>query len=341
MDTGKPYLLKRLALTLLLLMVITGGCGTRKLDAISQTLTPMTASVRGTATARAEDMGGGDTLETAIVVATQRAQEIYATQTVQAALNEPARLATITAMAPVVAELPLYGLDISDGYVAWMHNPAIIELTGYMTNGYANDYPLVTAADFVLAADIKMDTIGSMSGCGFMIRSNGDQDEPDQYSVLITRVATGYMAFMATADGNLANFQYFFPKDKDKSFNWQNNETNRLAVVAQGNILDLYTNGHLVAEIDTTAPPPGIVPTLPQVTLPPGATAEQLADYNNLYAQYDATIAMINSQIVEAEHNFAAGHPVYTDGMLGMVAFNQSGHMICQYENAWLFILNP
>jgi hypothetical protein len=340
MNKGKMTFIKGIVLACLLLLGGTSGCGAAQLDPISQTLTPLSASVRGTATARAGSGGVEDALQTAIAVATQRSQVVYATQTANAALNEPARLATVTAMAPVVAELPRYSIDISDGYVAWMHNPVTINLQGYMTNGYKNDYPLITAADFVIAADIKMDSIGSMSGCGFMFRSNGDPKEPDQYSVLITRVATGYLAFMATAKGNIANFSYYFPKSVDKSFNWFNNETNRLAVVARGDLIDMYTNGHLIAEVDTTLPPPNQVPSLPTIQLPPGATAQQQQDFQNMNAQYDDAFKMINSQLAKARSNFLAGHAVYSDGMLGFIAFNQSGTMTCTFENAWLFILN-
>lgn len=340
MEKGNRARFAWIPLTCLLLMGVIYGCAEKR-DPFGKVLTRMNVSLRETVTARAGSNSAEDALQTAVAVATQRGGEIHATQTANAALNETSHLATVTAMAPVMAELPRYGVDISDGYVAWIHNPAKIELQGYMTNGYANDYPLISAADFVIAADIRMDSVGSMSGCGFMFRSNGDQDEPDQYSVLITRVASGYMAFMATADGDIANFNYFFPKSVDKSFSWFNNETNRLAVVARGKLIDMYTNGHLIAEVDTTQPPPNRVASLPEVEIPPEATNEQLQDYQNLHDQYDASIATINMQLAYARANFSKERSIYTDGLLGFVAFNESGKMSCSYDNAWLFILNP
>jgi len=339
-EKQKRISLARLVLTCLLVLGGPYAC-TGKPDPFAGTLTPMSALLRETVTARAGGSSVEDTLKTAIVVATQRGEVIHATQTANAALNEPSRLATATAIAPVVAELPRYGLDISNGYVAWLHKPVTIDLQGYMTNGYANDYLLIPAGDFVLAADISMDSIGSLSGCGFMFRSNGDSKEPDQYSVLITRAATGYLAFMATSKGNIANFSYYFPRSVDKSFNWFNNQPNRLAVVARGNLIDMYTNGHLIAEVDITQPPPIEVPRMPSMELPPGATDEQKADFENLYNQYDETIDTINGQIARARANYASSRAIYTDGLLGLIAFNQSGKMTCKYENAWLFILNP
>jgi hypothetical protein len=244
-------------------------------------------------------------------------------------------------MAPVVAELPLYGVDPAAGYVAWMHNPLTLDLDGYMTSSYANDYPLITAADFVLVSDITWNAVSSLSGCGFMFRSNGDEDEPDLYSVLITRTANGYLAFTATADGELANFHYFYPRDVDRSFSWFNEATNRLAVVARGDLIGLYTNGNLIAEVNTHDPPQSIVTTMPESELPPGASPEQVQDYMNMAAQYGDTVDNINSQIAEARANFATRQPFYTDGLLGFMAMNQSGSSTCTFENAWLFILNP
>jgi len=321
------------------LIISTAGCASKD-EPFAKVLTPMSASIRGTATARAEGSEGEQTLETAIAVATEKAAGIHATQTAYAALNEPSRLATVTAVAPVAAELPRYGIDMSEGYVAWLHSPVTLSLSGYMTNSYANDYPLITAADLVMAADIRMDSVGSMSGCGFMFRSNGDMDESDQYSVLITRAATGYLAFMATADGKVANFSYYFPRDVDKSFNWFNNEKNRLGIVVRGNLVDMYTNGHKIAEVDITLPPPTSVPPIPSMELPDGASEQQREDYQNLFGQYDSAFSTINSQMAFARANYAKDRAIYTDGMLGLIAFNESGNMTCAFENAWLFILN-
>lgn len=324
-----------------IILVATGtGCASKP-GPYDAALTPLSASIQETATARAGSSNSDDTLQTAIAVATQRGGEIHATQTAIAQMNEPSRLATATAIAPVVAELPRYGANISDGYVAWLHTPTTIEISGYMSSGYANDYPLITGKDFIMAADVSINSVGSMSGCGFMFRSNGDMEEPDQYSVLLTRVATGYIAFMATADGDIANFSYYFPRDIDKSFDWFNNATNRLAVVARGNYIDMYTNGHLIAQVDVTLPPPNTTLNLPKAELPPGASAQQQEDFNNLNAQYGSTIDLINSQLGNARAYYSSGRAIYSDGLLGFIAFNETGTMTCSFTNAWLFILTP
>jgi len=327
-------------LTVTLLFVEACEIGTKKIDPISQTLTPMSASVKGTATARAENAGSNDTLATAITKATEQAGFIYGTQTAVGALNEPSRLATATAIAPMVAELPRYGVDPAEGYVAWLHDPATIELQGYQQTGYVNDYQQIIAKDFVMAADITWNTKNSVSGCGFMFRSDGNTNKPNQYSVVITRVASGYLAFMAMADGKIANFRTFFPKTEDRSFSWFNDATNRLAVVAKGTLLDLYTNGVLIGQVDTTVPPPSSIPAPPVISLPADANAQMVQDFADQTALYGDGIDQINSQLAEAKRNYGNQPAIFTDGFLGFISVSQSGTMVCKFENAWLFILD-
>ena len=74
---------------LAILFILACGIGTKPLDPMSMTLTPMSALIRETVTARAiEENGSGAELATAVVKATEQAAGIYATQTARAALNE-------------------------------------------------------------------------------------------------------------------------------------------------------------------------------------------------------------------------------------------------------------
>jgi hypothetical protein len=328
-------------LSLILLFVLACGIGSKPLDSISLTVTPMSALVRETVTARAAQEGGSsDELATAISKATERSQQIYATQTARSALNEPSRLATTTAIAPVVAELPRYGVDPADGYVAWIHNPTTIDLNGFGQTGYANDYPQITAKDFVMAADITWNTKNSLSGCGFMFRSNGDQNKPNQYMVLITRVASGHMGWLALMNGEVSNFREYFPKDQDKSFNWFNDSTNRLTVVARGNLIDLYTNGTLIGQVDITQGPPDAVLKAPQIVIPDGVLPGQLEQFQQMANQQDQGNNQIKAQLSDATKNFAINKPFLYDGLLGFLGASDSGHMICTFDDAWLFVMN-
>ena len=327
--------------TLVAIFILGTSCGqgVSRLDSISQTLTPMSASVKGTATARAEDLGSKNDLATAIVKATAQAGIIFGTQTAIADINEPSRLATATAIAPVNAELPPYGLDPSQGYVAWLQGPVTIDLQGYEQTGYANDYQNITASNFAMAADITWNTFNSSSGCGFMFRSNADTNEPSQYLVLITRVASGHLAFLGMADGKIANYRTFFPKDEDASFSWFNDATNRLAVVARGQYIDLYTNGTLIGQVDVSKPPSALIPKAPAFDLPSGATEAQKEDYNNQVSQLNDGIDDLNGQLSQALMNFTTSNVILTDGYMGFVGMSQSGSMTCNFTNAWLFML--
>ena len=327
---------------LAILFILACGIGTTPLDPMSMTLTPMSALIRETVTARAiEENGSGAELATAVVKATEQAVGIYATQTARAALNEPSRLATSTAIAPVVAELPRYGVDPASGYVAWIHNPVTIDLDGYQQTGYANDYPLITAADFAMATDIKWNTRNSLSGCGFMFRSDGDRNKPSQYMIIITRTASGHLAFLAVIKGEISNYREYFPKTNDNSFSWFNDATNRLAIVARKNLIDVYTNGVYIGQIDVNQPPPDRKFEFPKMEIPSGLSPAQLQMYTDQSNQYEAQNQQIEDQLGDAKKNFNKNHPFLDDGLLGFLGVSQDGRMICTFSNSWLFILNP
>ncbi len=334
----KKYIL--FLLVFLLLPSMACAFGAQSINPMSMTLTPLSAAVAGTATANTANVGGaGDKLATAVAKATAQSADIYTTETARASLNDAAKLATATVIAPTVAELPFYGLDPAQGYVAWVHRPVNITLSGYQQSGYANDYPQITAKDFAMAADISMNTFNSLSACGFMFRSNGNSNKPSQYMVVITRYATGYLGFTATVDGEMSNMRTIYLHAQDKSFSWQNNAINRLAIVVKGKMITAYTNRVLVATIDTTQPPPDNQQTPPSLELPKNATQQQIQDYQNQIAQNQQNIDLLQSQMASARQNFAKNKPIFTEGLLGFVGVSQSGQTTCAFNNSWLFII--
>jgi hypothetical protein len=325
---------------LLLLFSLACGLGTQKLNAMSQTLTPLSADVAGTVTAQAANVGGADDkLATAYARATATNAAFYATQTQLSALVTP-NPGTATASAPALAELSFYRIDPNEGHVAWVHKPVTIDLNGYQQSGYANDYQGITARDFVMAADITWYTYNSLSACGFMFRSNGNTNKPSQYMVIITRYATGYLAFTATVDGEMSNMRTIYPSSQDKSFTWQNNATNRLAVVVRGKMIYAYTNGVLVGEIDTTQPPPDNQQSPPSFEMPNNANPDQAKDYQNLIDQNSQNTSLMNAQMSDARKNFAKNKPIFSEGLLGYVGVSQSGQAKCTFSNGWLFIID-
>ena len=296
-------------------------------------------SVAGTQTAKAVEEESQNELPTAQAQATQTSQVIQATQTAMVGSRDESQLATATVAAPVLAELPTYNVDTTKGQVGWLHPPAKIELEGKNQFGYANDFMQVIAKDFVLAADVTWDTQYGSSGCGFMFRSDGDKNKPNQYMVLATRLGNGHVIFSATADGELANVHDYYPRMDDRSFSAENGSTNRITVVGRGNIIEIYTNGVKIGEVDTTQPPSS--PVLP----PPPAIPTNRNDpvemnkYQKLLQEHQDMISKVKTNFGIALNNYKKTKAVYDEGFVAMLGVSESGHTVCQFDNAWLWLI--
>jgi len=328
-----------LGLVLLAVLAFNAGCssGGTKSD---PTLDALSASVAGSATAAKLAEASVDKLATAQAEADAKSAAILATQTARASGQNQAQLAEATGAAPIVAELPQYGLDPAGGHVGWVHDPLTLEITGYqqMTNG--NDHPEVTAADFALAADITWDTQYGSSGCGVMFRSNGDQKKPDAYMVLMSRFGSGHVLFTAMSAGEIANLHDFYPKTADSSFQWQNGTTNRLAIIARGNIIEIYTNGVKIGEIDTSKPPERLA--MPSKPLPPIDQSDSAAmnAYQGQLKEYEDIMKQSESSFQTAQKNYMNRKAEFTDGFLTMIAASDSGRTVCTFKDAWLWLID-
>lgn len=331
-----------LLVILILLLIAVSGCGlgaSAQQNPLFLTLTPMSEQIAATATARAVGQASSaGTLEAAIAKATTDGQNLLATQAARASLNDAAALATATAIAPAVAEMAFYGLDPAQGYVAWLQGPVEIVLDGPEAKDFKNDYPQEIGADFAMSSDITWDTKNSVSGCGFALRSNANVDQPSQYMVLMSRVANGHILFLTLIDGKVTNFREFFPNDQDKDFDFSNGGTNRLAVVARGNLFDIYTNEIFIGQVDSTEPPPRPSPIPPPPPLPGNPTEEQIqARLNQIDAINDLT-TKINQHVAEAKANFDAGlDKQLTEGVVGFLGLSRRGQTTCVFDNAWMF----
>ncbi|HSF81489.1 MAG TPA: hypothetical protein VLA49_09665 [Anaerolineales bacterium] len=309
-------------------------------DQSEATLQALQDSVAKTSTAAAgESSSSSNDLATAQAEATARSLEIVATQTAGASTRDESQLATATIAAPVVAELPLYGGDPEKGRLAWMHPPVTVEIEGYRQFGHANDFMHIIARDFILAADITWDTQYGASGCGFMFRSDGDQKFPNQYMVVASRIGQGHVIFSALADGELANVHDFYANTLDPAFEWQNGTTNRLAVVARGNLVQIYTNGTKIGELDTTVPPPP--PVLPK---PPQKPLDQsdlnaMSKYQALLKEHTDLVNQVQSNYQIALSNYKTREAVFEQGFVAMLALSESGRTSCQFDNAWLWLI--
>ncbi len=334
----KIYIITATILTL----SISLACGFNFSDDDSQaTLDAMSTSIILTATEAAKEDGGLDNsaVQTAQAEATEQSQTVAVTKTAIAVVQNEQQAEENEAAATIRAEIPIYGLDPDKGQFGWVHDPVTLEIEGYQQNAYANDYMHITASDFAIAADITWDTQYGTSGCGFMFRSDGDQNKPNQYNVMISRAGLGHAVFMALADGELANYQDHYIRNEDRSFDAQNGSTNRLVVVAQGNILDIYTNGVLVAQVNTTEPPKQ--PSKPPKPSPPADSDDDnaLTQYNLQLQEYEELITKIQDNFNTASINFEEKEAIFTDGFLAMVAISESGHTRCDFSDTWLWLI--
>lgn len=157
--------------------------------------------------------------------------------------------ATATAVAPILAELPRYGVDPSAGTVKWIHPPVSLDIEGFETYDYANRFVATVVTDFVVSSDITWNTLYGESGCGVVLRSDGNQDALNQYLVLITRAANGYAGFTVMRDGEVISIDDFYARGIDPVFSSANDTTNRLTVKGEGTVFTIYTNGTQIGQI--------------------------------------------------------------------------------------------
>lgn len=212
-------------------------------------------AVEATATARAASgtQSGSSNVATVEAQATEGIDNINVTATSSGGTSPDDTAATAAARQPIIDELPTYGVDPADGgQVAWIHPPEELVVSDGAGYDYINRYAGIIARDFVLSGDITWNTQFGTSGCGFVIRSNGDEEALDQYMALMTRAGNGTVFFSPVVDGVVQSAFGTQANIIDPSFQWQNDTTNRLTVVAQGTHFKLYTNGVLISEYDYT-----------------------------------------------------------------------------------------
>jgi hypothetical protein len=332
---GLPFILISVPLAIMLV-----GCAPDPgPEPASATIAAMGAAIARTATAAALEDETAGALATAQAKGTSDALSIQATQTARVSERVEAVQATDVAASPVIAELTKYGVDPAKGRVGWVHEPLTLELEGYQQIDTGNDFMNITAADFVLSADINWETQYGTSGCGFMFRSDGNKEKVNQYMVIASRFANGRVIFMALSDGELANMHGFYPKDSNPSFDWQNNTTNTLSVVARGNLIELFTNGIKIGEVDTTEPPKPM-PSPPK-PLPPLDESNQAAvnSYQLQLKEYEDIIkqSQLNYQTSLKKHQEKPA--VFNQGFLAMIAASESGRTRCTFNNAWLWLI--
>jgi hypothetical protein len=303
------------------------------------TVEALETSVAATVTAAAGQSATTPEVEQAQSTATEQAVVVQATQQVQATTVSVDLSSTQAALAPIAADLSIYGVDSSQGQVGWIQPPMHLEVNQYHGQKFDNKFPTVVAQDFVMSSDITWNTQYGGSGCGFVFRSNGNQQNPSQYMVVATRLAGGHIIFAVMTQGQQMIVKDIYPHLTDPNFNANNGATNRLAVVGQGTTFTIYTNGIKQGTADPNAPlPPLVLPDPPVKPFNTNDTAamaryqQELAQYkqevNKLKNEYNTRVALWN----KLDKNFPSGFTA-----LGVVA--DSGQTACDFSNAWLWLM--
>ncbi len=305
----------------------------------------MTAQALGQSISLTATAGAGEgfdaqaELQAAVAEATAKAVAAEATQAAAAGISAEAAAATATAEAPIRAELPTYGIDPNNGHVGWIHPPAALSVTGYLQYDYVNQFIGTVAQNFVVSVDVTWDTTGGLAGCGLVLRSDGNKDALNQYMVIATRGANGHVLFSSMVNGKIHNTIDNYANGLDPNFNAQNGATNRITIVGRGNTFGIYTNGVQIGQIVAGDAPVLALPPVP-VQPPAGASEEQLAAYNIEVADYDAVVADIQGNYNPSLAIIQKETPYFERGFLAMVAVNESGTTTCQFNNAWLWIVD-
>jgi hypothetical protein len=177
--------------------------------------------------------------------ATEAAQELANIAATEAASSTAADAQRAAELEPIKAEVASYGVDPNQGNLGFTHPPITIEENDFEDVDWKNQNLLTVARDFVLAADVTWNSAYAESGCGFAIRSDGDEEDPSQYLVGMTRGAQGHVLFAEQVQGDVDLNQVtdIYANGIDPLFEWQNDTTNRIAIVARGQEFTIYSNG--------------------------------------------------------------------------------------------------
>ena len=333
---------RNLLLTVLTLAILSLACGLSTSDNPAKQLT---AQAIGTlASAKATGSAGDDSLsvsavQTAEANATAIIQSADSTQAALSQLSDEAKNATATAFSPILSELPQYGIDPAQGRPGWIHPPVTLEINGKYQYDYENRFLNTIAADFVASTDITWNTQYGGSGCGFVVRSDGNEEALNQYLVIATRGASGHVIFATMANGEVVTGQDIYAYGLDPEFDWRNDTTNRLTVVGLGNSFNIYTNGTLIGEVDPTAPPPQ--PYIPPPPQEPEdkSDPEVMAAYAVAQAEYQTVVNTIRAQYNARLSAYETADKEFERGFVAMVALSESGQTTCNFDNTWLWLV--
>jgi hypothetical protein len=328
---------RRLAWLLLLLSLAAGCSAPPRPPQVQATVDALSTAAVATVSTR---LDGGPRAEVVPVQAglARETQVAGVNQPPLPGLSESDRRATREAF-PYLDALALYGADPDQGRPGWLHPPAALETRGPDGVKLENQHFATVAADFVLVADITWNTQAAEAGCGFVVRADGNPDSPSQYTLALTRFGGGQVYFTVQSAGKVISEHFLNPRGKDPAFRPENGATNRFAVVARGNNLEVYTNQSLVGAFDPNQPP--VMPPLPPAPEEPADRSNPvaLATYLKAKNEHDAMTNQVRARYNEQLRAFQSSEREFARGFTALAALARSGTAACTFENAWLWLI--
>jgi len=304
--------------------------------AVSATTTAIAAEVQPTAMIVQPQQTVPPAAEIPATPVPQVTEDVAATQAAGQILAQ-----TEAAFAPIRADLERYGVDPQRGQLAWVHPPLRLEIDQYMGRSFGNNFPTVIVQDFVMSADVLWDTEYGAAGCAFVFRSDGNQAKPNQYMVWMTRLTNGRVDFMVFAEGQLVGVRDFYANGIDPAFDGANGATNHLTVVGRGNRFKLYTNGELLGDADPNAPiPPLVLPEEPVIPANIGNPSVRAA-YEAALNEYRQTVSRLKNEYNTRVALARKANKIFPAGIVAMGAMAESGRTMCEFNNAYLWLIAP
>jgi hypothetical protein len=324
-----------------LLLLAGFGCSSSEVDEHEATAQALGQSISLTATAAVEAAFDTDAnRQTAEAAATAVSEAAAATQEAQVEVDQHVQAGTATAEAPILAELPNYNVDPTAGRVGWIHPPLEVHTEGYMQYDYGNIFLGTVAEDFVVSADITWNTQYGTAACGFVLRSDGNEEAFNQYLVLATRGGNGRVMFNTMAEGEVLDGYDLYAYGLDPEFDWRNDTTNRLTVVGRGSTFTIFTNGTEIGVINAGEPPPApYIPAAPDKPAEDAAKEEKEA-YALAKTEYDQAVASIWANYNDRMSVYEDHGTEFPRGFIAMVALAESGYTDCKFDNTWLWLIN-
>ena len=322
-----------------MLCLILSACSSSANDSQLSTRQDLATSIAATVTAQSGEATPDTAIQDAQATATHIAGNLNATQTVQASRDASGVDATASAFSPFEADLARYGVDVQKGRPGFIHPPVKLELDEFHSTDFENQFLGTVVEDFVFSSDITWNTQYGTSGCGFILRSNGDEHIPDQYLLIATRAASGHIVFGVMVDGELVGGQDFYAYGLDPDFDFHNDATNRLAVVGRGQLFEIYSNGVLIGEVDPNEPlPQPRIPDPPPIPIDINNPLIK-AKYAEVKAEYDLVVQKIKADFAARLKSANQADKSLDSGFVAMLAVSESGLTQCNFDRTWLWLI--